>query len=160
MLKKTILASLISFQAFAGAQTASDLKFVTNFKGFTCKSYKDKVEAPVEFKELGVKLTNLGISDSTRVAIMDAQSDDGQCLYSAHFSRKKGEKILNFETSVTNNDSARCHELAADLDEIMKPGFRYVIKFNAYLALLFGYDLESVCDQSTGNNIAEFHWEI
>lgn len=158
MLKKIILLTLISSSILA-TPTAQDLKFVTNFKGFTCKSFSDKVQAPVELANLGAKLVNLGISDSTRRAIMDISINNGECLYSAEFSRKKGEKILNFETSYISG-SESCLSVADELDEIMKPGFRYIIKFNAFLALLFGYDLTSQCDNSTGNNIAEFHWEI
>lgn len=155
---KLALILFISTYVFS-SQTAQDLKFVTNFKGFTCKSYQDKVTVPREFERLKANLLNLGVSDSTRLAIMDIKSNDGVCFYSAEFSRKKGEKILNFEESFVTN-SPRCHEFANELDKIMAPGFRYIIKFNAYLALLFKYDLESICDETTGNNIAEFHWEI
>ena len=148
----------LSFNAFAEATpSAQDMKFVTNFTNYACKSFRDKTTTPNEIAELEVKFTKLGIAADTRRAIMDIQSVDGECTYSADFSRQKGFKALKFEASYSN-DTARCLDLKDKLDELLAPGFKYQVKFNAYLSVLLNTKLTGACENVGGNHLIEFQW--
>ncbi|WP_412471271.1 hypothetical protein [Halobacteriovorax sp. RT-2-4] len=140
--------------------SATDMKFVTEFTTFACKSFRDKVPAPNEIAGLDISFTKLGISDSTRRIILDVESNDGQCFYSADFSRQKGFKRLDFETSYMTN-TPECMVLKEQLDRYISPGFKYIIKYNAYISMLFlSKELTSVCDEISGNKLIEFQWKI
>ncbi|WP_374032191.1 hypothetical protein [Bdellovibrio bacteriovorus] len=153
------LILFISFEASAeGNPKADDMKFVTNFSNFACKSFRDKSEAPDQIKELGVKFTKAGVASDTRRAILDVHSVDEECVYSADFSRQKGFKVLHFEASYVSPESARCLQLKGQLDEIMKPGFKYAVKFNNYVSMLFLKELTGPCDEAGGNHLIEFAW--
>lgn len=157
---KTLITLLIISNTYANnIQTAKDLKFVTTFQNYACKSFRDKASTPLEIKKTELEFTFLGISDSTRNATIDMESEDGSCKYHVYFSRKKGEKILNFESSVIEGDE-ECSEKKTDLDPLFEDGFRYVIKFNAYISLLFNKKVTNECLETSGNNLAEFTWEI
>jgi hypothetical protein len=148
----------LSFNTLAETTpSAKDMKFVTSFKNYACKSFRDQTSAPYEIAELEVEFTKLGVSADTRRAIMDIQSLDGECSYSADFSRQKGFKVLKFEASYTN-DTARCLDLKGKLDEILMPGFRYVVKYNAYLSVLLNTKLTGACEEVSGHHLIEFHW--
>ncbi|MGI4991807.1 hypothetical protein ACRXCV_04220 [Halobacteriovorax sp. GFR7] len=161
-MKKLLLSFLMILTTYASgiAPSATDMKFVTDFTTFACKSFRDKVAAPNEIAALNVSFTKLGISDSTRRIILDVESNDGQCFYSADFSRQKGFKRLDFETSYMT-DSPNCLELKEELDRYISPGFKYIIKYNAYISMLFlTKELTSVCDEVSGNKLIEFQWKI
>lgn len=166
----TLLKSLLSFLFLAItlcsvsasdlAPSANDMKFVTDFTTFACKSFRDKVEAPYEVQDLEVQFTKLGISGSTRRIILDVESSDGECFYSADYSRQKGQKQLKFEKSYMTN-TPECLDLKDSLDRYLAPGFKYIIKYNAYISMLFLSDeLTSVCDEISGNKLIEFQWMI
>jgi len=158
-----ILMAIMLYSSFASASEvapqANDMKFVTDFTNFACKSFRDKVDAPKELAELEVEFTNLGISSSTRRAIIDVKTLDGECLYSADYSRKKGETILTFENSYMTN-TPKCLEVKKNLDEIMSEGFRYRIKYNAFISMLFLKKLSGQCDDVSGNHLIEFQWML
>jgi len=157
---KTLAIFLIISSAFASdVQTAMDQKFVTTFQNYACKSFRDKATVPTELTDLDMDFTFLGISDSTRNVTIDMKSSDDSCAYHAYFSRKKGEKFLNFESSITVGGES-CALKKASLDAIMEGGFRYVIKFNAYISLLFMTKVDNECLESSGHNLVEFAWEI
>lgn len=160
---KSLLISLILMTStFASEVTpsANDMKFVTDFTTFACKSFRDKVDAPYEIQDLNVTFTKLGISDSTRRIILDVQSNDGKCFYSADYSRQKGQKQLKFEDSYMT-DAPECVELKESLDQYLSPGFKYIIKYNAFISMLFlSKELSSVCDDVSGNKLIEFQWMI
>lgn len=135
------------------------MKFITDFTNFACKSFRDKVSAPENIVDLQVEFTKLGISSSTRRVIVDVKTLDGDCLYSADYSRKKGETILTFENSYIT-DLKKCNELKPKLDDIMSPGFKYRIKFNAYISMLFLKKMKGQCEDISGNNLIEFQWVL
>lgn len=148
----------LSFNALAETTpSAQDMKFVTNFKNYACKSFRDQSTAPNEIIELEVEFTRLGVAADTRRAIMDIASLDGECSYSADFSRQKGFKVLNFEASYSS-DTARCLDLKDKLDELLRPGFRYAVKYNAYLSVLLNTKLTGACEKVSGNHLIEFQW--
>ncbi|WP_372655730.1 hypothetical protein [Halobacteriovorax sp.] len=158
-----ILIILLTYSSltFASEVTpqASDMKFVTDFTNFACKSFRDKVSAPNEIVDLQVEFTKLGISSSTRRVLIDIKSLDNECHYTADYSRKKGTTTLNYEKSYINNAES-CLELKNKLDEIMTPGFKYRIKYNAYISMLFLKDLDGQCESTSGNNLIEFQWML
>lgn len=159
-MKYILYTLLISTKILAQEPSATDMKFVTDFTTFSCKSFRDKASAPNEIAKLEVNFTKLGISDSTRRIILDVESKDGSCFYSADFSRQKGQKQLYFEGSYMTA-TPQCYELQAQLDYYLSPGFKYVIKYNAYISMLFlSKDLTSICDNISGNKLIEFEWKI
>lgn len=135
------------------------LKFVTDFTNFSCKSFRDKVSAPEEIVDLQVEFTKLGISSSTRRVLIDIKSLNNECHYTADYSRKKGTTVLNYENSYITNIPS-CLSLKSKLDEIMTPGFKYRIKYNAYISMLFLKDLNGQCEDISGNNLIEFQWML
>ncbi len=141
------------------APSASDMTFVTEFTNFACKSFRDQANAPAEIEKLQVKFTKLGIAKNTRRAVIDIESEDGQCFYSADYSRQKGEKQLRFQASYITN-SALCQDLKVELDKVMAPGFKYAIKFNAYISMLFLAELSSECEDIGGNALIEYQWKL
>ncbi|GEM_PF-4070967 len=138
---------------------ATDMKFVTDFTNFSCKSFRDKVSAPDEIVDLQVEFTKLGISSSTRRVLIDIKSLNNECHYTADYSRKKGTTTLNYENSYATNTST-CLVLKNKLDEIMTLGFKYRIKYNAYISMLFLKDLNGQCEDISGNNLIEFQWML
>ncbi|EQC43954.1 hypothetical protein [Bacteriovorax sp. Seq25_V] len=157
---KTLISILIISNIYAlEVLTAKNQKFVTTFQNYACKSFRDKASTPTELAELDMEFTLLGVSDSTRNITMDLMSSDGSCSYHAYFSRKKGEKFLNFESSVAVGDEV-CTSKKEAIDALMVNGFRYVIKFNAYISLLFMTKVNNECLETSGNNLVEFTWEI
>lgn len=158
---KAVLVILITYSSllYAGdiSPQARDMKFVTDFTGFTCKSFSDQVSTPEDISDLQVEYTKLGISSSTRRVLIDINTLDKDCYYTADYSRKKGTTQLNFEESYIT-DSPKCYDLKDKLDEIMEPGFKYKIKFNAYISMLFLKDLNGQCESTSGNNLVEFQW--
>ncbi|PIK13778.1 hypothetical protein [Halobacteriovorax sp. JY17] len=158
---KTIFIILITYSSIITASEvspqASDMKFITDFTTFSCKSFSDKVSAPDDIVDLQVEYTKLGISSSTRRVLIDIKSLDGDCFYSADYSRIKGTTQLNFEKSYMTK-TTKCSTLKDKLDEIMKPGFKYRIKFNAYISMLFLKKMKGQCEDVSGNNLIEFQW--
>ncbi len=158
---KAILIILITYSSIITASEvspqASDMKFITDFTTFSCKSFSDKVSAPDDIVDLQVEYTKLGISSSTRRVLIDIKSLDGDCFYSADYSREKGTTQLNFENSYMTK-TIKCSTLKDKLDEIMKPGFKYRIKFNAYISMLFLKKMKGQCEDVSGNNLIEFQW--
>lgn len=153
------LILLVMQPSLSFAETASDMTFVTEFTNFACKSFRDQVSAPREIEDLGIKFTKLGIAKNTRRVIIDIESVDGLCQYSADYSRTKGEKQLRFTNSTITSDEA-CNELKEALDEIMEPGFKYAIKFNAYISMLFLAPVSGPCDEISGQSLIEFQWKL
>lgn len=158
---KMILAILFSLSAYASPQNtpkADDMKIITRFTNYACKSFRDKSKAPDQINDLKVEIIKMGIASNTRRAIIDVKSLDKKCTYHADYSRQKGFTVLNFEDSSITPDSPRCLELKANLDEIFFPGFKYIIKFNNYVSMLFLKDLTGPCDDVSGNHLIEFAW--
>lgn len=162
-MKKLALIFLISttyvFATEASPSQASDMKFVTTFKNYACKSFRDQAQRPIELSELEMDFTKLGVSASTREIIIDLVSDNGECTFNIFYTRNKGEKILNYQSS-TMSGPDYCHEKTEKLIPIFENGFKYVIKFNAYISLLFMTKVQNECLETSGNNLAEFLWEI
>lgn len=165
-MKNTVFILLVTLSLFSSTHAedkvpvASDMKFVTDFTGYACRPFTDNAEAPKEIADLGVQFTKLGISSNTRRVIIDIQTIDDECAYSADYSRQKGFKVLDFENSYIT-DTPRCQELKLRLDEIMAPGFKYAIKFNAYISLLFMKEgLTSECESTTKLRLVEFEWKL
>lgn len=161
---KSILSLLLLLANFAtyaaNSPSATDMTFVTDFTHFSCRAFQGQAPAaPKEIEELGIKFTKLGIAKNTRRVIIDIESQDGACSYSADYSRKKGEKQLRFENS-SMTDSESCSQLKEDLDEIMRPGFKYAIKFNAYISMLFLANLTTECEVLGGNALIEYQWKL